>query len=288
MRRLAPSHAIYLLIALQAALVLWGVHAPEVFGATYVDALAAVVTAILVELACANVQGHLAGKPRLLYFPASAAAAGLGIALFFRALSPWYVALAAALAILSKYVIRIRGRYVFNPSNFAVVTLAVLLPMATTIDVTQWGSNPATFVVVALIGFLIAFVAGAIVTTLAFLASYCGLLLICLLLDPTLFATHHVGVLGPSLVLFASFMITDPKTSPQDFYGRIVHGITVALLYFAFESFGVNYGLSSRRSVRRSSMQHCDTSPRRESAQRMRPPRSLLSPCSSLVSHPYQ
>lgn len=209
------------------------------FADTWLDAVAALVSASIAELVFASVS-----RRRIeIFFPTSAITAALGICIFFRALSPWYFALAAVLAIGSKYVIRVRGRHLFNPSNFGILALAFLVPWACTIEFTQWGNDAVVLSLIVLAALLIALRAGVILTSVSFLVSYTVLLFVALGIDTDRAIAHHLGLLSPSLILFASFMITDPRTSPSGRGGRLFHGLTVALLYFSLEFMGVRYAL---------------------------------------------
>lgn len=175
--------------------------------------------------------------------PASAIAIGLGIVLFLRATETWYYALAAIVAILSKRILRLRGRHIFNPSNFAVLVMVFGLPFTATIEFTQWGSNSYFFALASIMLLIAAYQARVIVTTLSFLGTYVlGITLLAsqyaLVITP-----HHYGLLSPTLLLFASFMITDPKTTPTGLIPRMLHGFGVAAAFFILEFWGVRYSL---------------------------------------------
>ena len=231
------SDATLLLVALQTALVICGILYLD-FNITVVEALCAVGTAALTELVFSRYF-----KKTAWFVPKSALAAGLGLALFFRATSPWYFVAAAFIAIASKYLVKDGDRHIFNPSNFGIVAMVLLFPSAATVELTQWGHSPMVYVGVALLSFALAYRAGVAITTGSFLLSYLVLLVPAMLLHAERFASHHLGVLGPSLVLFASFMITDPRTAPKGTYARIIHGMSVALLYFTLEALGVRYAI---------------------------------------------
>lgn len=241
LRRLAADALYELLTAL--ALFLWIGIQYLGFSLDWFDVGVALFTAAATELLFANYRFILRRGPPKLFFPASAIVAGLGISIFFRALDPAYFALAAFLAIASKYLIRVDGRHIFNPSNFGITTLALLAPFAVTIEFTQWGGGPYLDVFIAAVCFVIAYRAGVLTATLSFLASYTVLLIPLVSLDPAVYSAHHYGLLGPTLVLFACFMITDPKTAPSGNWPRILHGISVAFVYFALEIWGIRYAL---------------------------------------------
>lgn len=231
-----------LLVVAQLAFLAIGIPYLD-FNVGWFDVIVAVTTAVLVEFVATYVRTLYGGSSFRLFFPSSALAAALGISIFFRASSPLYFAFAALAAILSKHVIRLEGRHVFNPSNFGIVSLVLLAPFAATIEFTQWGNNPYAYAIVAIVSIGIAYRAAVLVTTISFMVSYTTLLILWLPLSPSLFSLHHYGLLGPSFVLFASFMISDPRTSPRGFYARIIHGTSIAFLYFSLEAGGVRYAL---------------------------------------------
>ena len=180
-------------------------------------------------------------RKKLVLSP-SALAAALGICIFLRAPSIWYFAGAAFVAMASKYVLRTEKGHIFNPSNIAIV-LTVLLFSSATIEFTQWGQDLAIYIAVAVISFTIAYRAGKLPITFSFLLTYTALFFALLPFVPDRISAHHYGILGPSFILFASFMITDPKTTPSQLRPMIAHGVGIALFYFILEMFQVRYSL---------------------------------------------
>lgn len=241
MWRTRPTPLLLLVLA-QAAFILIGEFFLG-FAVSWFEVALTIATAHATDFLLASAANLRSGKRPVFFFSQSTLAAALGICLFFRALSPWYFVLAAFLAIASKYLIVVRGKHIFNPSNFAIVVSVFAFSSATTIEFTQWGTNTWLHLFMAAVCFAIAWYAGAMATTLSFLSVYTLLLMLTTAYLPQLFTLHHYGLIGPSLALFASFMITDPKTSPQDFRGRLLHGSGIAALYFALEIVGVRYPL---------------------------------------------
>src|SRR5262249_19182565 len=64
---------------------------------------------------------------------------GLSLSLLLRADEAWVHALAGAIGILSKFVLRIDGKHIFNPAGFAIVVL-LATPAGVWISPGQWGS----------------------------------------------------------------------------------------------------------------------------------------------------
>ena len=65
-----------------------------------------------------------------------------GVSLLLRSDTLWVHPLAAALAISSKFVLRVNGRHVFHPANFGVIAALALLPGAW-VSPGQWGNDVA-------------------------------------------------------------------------------------------------------------------------------------------------
>jgi Na+-transporting NADH:ubiquinone oxidoreductase subunit NqrB len=65
---------------------------------------------------------------------------GFGLSLLLRADSQWLHPLVACLAISGKFLIRIRGKHVFNPANFGVGIALLGLPGAW-VSPGQWGND---------------------------------------------------------------------------------------------------------------------------------------------------
>lgn len=172
--------------------------------------------------------------------PKSPLISALSLCLLLRTNDLAVAALASFTAIGSKFVIRWNDKHVFNPTNLAlIVTLAGGLGW---ISPGQWGQ-------VAWFGFLIACLGSLVVTraaradvTLAFLSFYIGLLFgrAIWLGDPLTIPLHQIE--SGALLIFAFFMISDPKTTPDSRTGRIIFALVVALtaLYVQFGFFKPN------------------------------------------------
>jgi Na+-transporting NADH:ubiquinone oxidoreductase subunit NqrB len=185
---------------------------------------------ILLLAVCLGAQyafGKAAGLRR--FDPRSALISGLSLCLLLRTSSPALAASAAVLAVGSKFVLRVRGKHVFNPTNFGLAATALLSGGGAWVSPGQWGSS-------AFFGFFLA-CAGALVVhralrsdvTLSFLAAWAALLgsRALRLGDPLAIPLHQLE--SGSLLLFAFFMISDPRTTPDSRTGRITFGVLVAL-----------------------------------------------------------
>ncbi|MGZ8423130.1 MAG: RnfABCDGE type electron transport complex subunit D [Nitrospira sp.] len=172
--------------------------------------------------------------------PRSPLISALSLCLLLRTNDPAVAALASVIAIGSKFLIRWKDKHLFNPTNLA---LAVMLASGLGwISAGQWGQ-------VAWFGFLIACLGSLVVThaaradvTLTFLTCYVGLLVARALWlgDPLTITFHQIE--SGTLLIFAFFMISDPKTTPDSRIGRIAYALFVALLalYVQFALFRPN------------------------------------------------
>src|SRR5688572_17654632 len=127
-----------------------------VYGVTRLDleirpgrALALLGTALLTQWACTRIWRLPAFDPR------SALISGLSLCLLLRTNSMALAVVAAAVTIASKFVLRVRGKHVFNPTNFGIVALMLATGGAVWVSPGQWGSA-------AFFGFLIACLGGLV------------------------------------------------------------------------------------------------------------------------------
>jgi len=159
--------------------------------------------------------------------PLSALISSLSLCLLLRVDHLSVAVLAALVSIASKFVVRFRGKHVFNPTNFGIVA-TMLLTGQVWVSPGQWGD-------VATMGFAMACVGGLVVNraarsdvTYAFLAFYLAILFgrAAWLGDPWTIPLHQLQ--NGAFLIFAFFMISDPKTTPDSRAGRILFAFLVA------------------------------------------------------------
>jgi len=191
------------------------------------------VLAILVTAQAAQYLGtRLAGLDR--FDPLSALITSLSLTMLFRTDVALLAALAAAIAIGSKFLVRFNGKHVFNPANFAIVTLMFASDRAW-ISSGQWGSATLGAFALACLGFLVLTRAKRAETTIAFLGAYAALLFgrALWLGDPLEIPLHQLQ--NGALLIFAFHMISDPKTTPNTAVGRIAFGSLVAAVAYTIQ-----------------------------------------------------
>ncbi len=162
----------------------------------------------------------------------SALITSLGLGLLLHSQQLWVAALAAFIAIISKSILRFNGKHVFNPANLGIV-LIVLLSNQAWISPGQWGSSNYFPFAIMLAGLIIlskvdrletGFIFFGVLMLLEFLRQYVYLGW------PIDFWLHRIS--NGSILVYALFMITDPKTTPNHKNARIIWSIILALITF--------------------------------------------------------
>lgn len=191
--------------------------------------LAALVTAVVLDVVLTY------ARQRRLVVPASALITGAIVALILKTSAVGPFALAAALAILSKHLIRTAGRHMLNPAAFGLTVVLLAFPSLVHTVTHNW---TATFLVAP---FLI--MGGAIATKQAesidLAMWFIPIYMLGVVVDTV--ATHGsalsasnvkgtVFAVQPVFLIFAFYLLTDPRTAPRAKMGRRLYAIMIALL----------------------------------------------------------
>ena len=160
----------------------------------------------------------------------------------------WIFIGVVAISMASKYLIRWRGRHIFNPSNLGLVIAFVALGPKLTEPQDLWWIPPGpwlivTYAVLVVGGLLIAWELRLLGLELAFMAGFAAFTAVALALVPDhcMVASWHVApmcgrelwqilVTSPELLVFGLFMVPDPRTVPDGPVARVAFGIIVAVL----------------------------------------------------------
>jgi hypothetical protein len=197
------------------------------------QALAIVAAALSTQLACTLAAGwrrrQAAALAAARFDPKSAAISALSLCLLLRTDRPALAAAAAVLSIAGKFLIRVRGKHVFNPTNFGLVAMMAASRGQVWVSPGQWGSAALFAFLVLCLGGLVVNRAARADVTWAFLAAYGSLLAgrACWLGQPAAIPLHQVA--SGAFLIFTFFMISDPKTTPDSRAGRILFAVLVAL-----------------------------------------------------------
>jgi enediyne biosynthesis protein E5 len=199
------------------------------FGARPLYCALAIASALLTQFACTL----LFRLPRLDL--RSALITGLSLSLLLRADAAWLPALAGVIAIASKFTLRLDGKHIFNPAGFAIVVL-LFATKEVWISPGQWGASVYFAALAAFFAILVLHASQRSDIALFFLGSHAALLVAraVWLGDPLVIPLHQLQ--SGSLLIFAFFMISDPRTSPDSRLGRFLFALAIAALghYLAF------------------------------------------------------
>ena len=208
-------------IAVLSCLLVYGVFGLD-FEVSLLQAAVLLGTALLTQAVCTRLWHLPAFDPR------SALISGLSLCLLLRTGSLLLAFVAAVVTIASKFVLRWRGKHVFNPTNFGIVAL-LLLSDRVWVSPGQWGNVAFFAFLMACLGGLVVHRAARSDVTFAFLGSYLAVLFgrALWLGQPMAIPLHQLE--SGAFLLFTFFMISDPKTTPDTRAGRILFALLVAL-----------------------------------------------------------
>ncbi len=161
----------------------------------------------------------------------SALITALGLTLLLRADRYSTMILAGSLAILSKFLFRVDGKHFFNPANFGIIAALVLTPDAW-VSPGQWGDDGWYALLFAGTGGMVLKRVGRWDTTAAFLGTYALLEAIRNLWLGWTWDVFSHRLMSGSLLLFALFMVTDPRSIPNARISRILWAGCIAVLTF--------------------------------------------------------
>jgi Na+-transporting NADH:ubiquinone oxidoreductase subunit NqrB len=220
-------------IATLASLLAYGMGWLD-FGVTVARVCIVLLTVLATQAVCDRVSGFSINAR-------SALISGLSLCLLLRTNSTGLAILAAVIAVASKFVIRFRGKHVFNPTNGGLVAM-LLLTDQVWVSPGQWGSAAFFAFFMACVGGLVVNRAARADVTYAFIACYCALMFgrSIYLGEPLAIPLHRLE--SGALLLFTFFMISDPKTTPDSRTGRVLFAALVAFgaWYVQFRLFRTN------------------------------------------------
>ena len=162
--------------------------------------------------------------------PASAYITGISVGILVRSPFIWPYFLCSVISISSKYVLRLRGRHLWNPSNFGLSAVLFLAPDTVSHLSIQWGNVVAPMVVIWLLGFVIAWRVGRLHISVTYVAAFLALSFVRSAVSGTPWLATVAPITGPMYQLFIFFMITDPRTTVRGKGAQCVVVVGVALM----------------------------------------------------------
>jgi Na+-translocating ferredoxin:NAD+ oxidoreductase RnfD subunit len=188
--------------------------------------LLAIVTAIVTELVLGRI---FFGNWLNL---ASAYITGISVGILVRSPAYWPFLLCSVISIMSKYVLRVKGRHIWNPSNFGIAVLLFLAPETMAILSIQWGNNLWPIVVIWTLGSIIIWRARRFHISATYVVSFFLFAFLRSWITGHPWQAEVAPITGPMYQLFVFFMITDPKTTVRSRIAQCVVAFCVAFVEF--------------------------------------------------------
>ena len=162
--------------------------------------------------------------------PASAYISGISAGILVRSPLLWPYVLVSLVSITSKYVLRVKGRHIWNPTNFGVSAAAFLAPATVTVLSIQWGNAIAPMIVIWVLGSVIVWRVGRAHISATYVASFLFFSWVTSLITGTPWSATVAPITGPMYQLFIFFMVTDPKTTVRAKFWQCVVVFLVAFV----------------------------------------------------------
>ena len=162
--------------------------------------------------------------------PASAYISGISAGILIRSPFVWPYFFTSFISILSKYVLRLKGRHIWNPTNFGVSAMVLLAPATVTVLSIQWGNAVAPMVVIWLLGAVIVWRVGRAHISATYVAAFFVFSFVRSALTGVPWLATVAPITGPMYQLFIFFMITDPKTTVRSKKWQCVVVVMVAFV----------------------------------------------------------
>jgi enediyne biosynthesis protein E5 len=191
---------------------------------SYQKTLLAIVTSIALELVLGRIFF------RKWVHPASAYITGISVGILVRSPAFWPYALCAAISITSKYVLRVKNRHIWNPSNFGISVMLFLAAETVATLSIQWGNYLWPMLVIWALGSAIIARLHRFHITGIYVASFIAFAFLRSWTTGSPWQSEIAPITGPMYQLFIFFMITDPKTTVRSKRGQCIVVFLVAVV----------------------------------------------------------
>jgi hypothetical protein len=190
---------------------------------SYSPTFVAILATIAMELALAR---FLTGKwPHL----ASAYISGISIGILIRSAELWPFVLGGFISIASKYVLRVGGRHIWNPTNFGMTVMLFLADRSVASLSVQGGNEIWSILTICAMGGLILYSLGRLHIPIVFVATFVPLAFYRASVTGQPWQTELAPVTWTMFQLFIFFMITDPKTTTKSRWSQCLVAALVAV-----------------------------------------------------------
>ena len=184
----------------------------------------AIVASLITELILSKVYF---GKWPIL---ASAYISGISVGILVRSPAVWPYFVCAVVSIMSKYVLRVNNRHIWNPSNFGIAVLVFLAPETVATLSIQWGNYLLPMIVIWCLGSVIIARLHRFNITGTYVACFIALAFVRSWITGSPWQSEVAPLTGPMYQLFIFFMITDPKTTVKSRKWQCIVVAIVALV----------------------------------------------------------
>jgi enediyne biosynthesis protein E5 len=161
---------------------------------------------------------------------ASAYISGISVGILIRSPAFWPYALCSVISIMSKYVLRVKGRHLWNPSNFGICVLLFLAPETVAALTIQWGNFIWPLLVIWILGSVIIWRAKRIHISVTYVLSFLAFAFLRSWITGDPWRSEISPITGPMYQLFVFFMITDPKTTVKSIKWQCIVVFLVAFV----------------------------------------------------------
>ena len=175
-------------------------------------------------------------SPKVLSSLRSALITALGLCLLLRGNDYTTMAIASCLAIASKFLFRFQGKHFFNPANFGII-IALVLTNDAWVSPGQWGTNWWYLLLFAGMGGVILKKVGRWDTSVAFMLAYASLEAMRNFWLGWGWEVWQHQFMSGSLLLFALFMLTDPRSIPNATISRLIWAVSIAVVTFILQDY---------------------------------------------------
>jgi Na+-translocating ferredoxin:NAD+ oxidoreductase RnfD subunit len=200
---------------------------------SYPKTALAILASLLTEIVLSRI---FAGRwPHL----ASAYITGISVGILVRSPAFWPYALCSMISITSKYVLRLKGRHIWNPSNFGICVMLFLAHETVASLSIQWGNYLWPMIVIWALGTVIIWRLKRFHITATYVVSFIIFSFLRSYLTGHPWQAEIAPITGPMYQLFIFFMITDPKTTVHSKPAQCAVAFAVALVEMILRLFEV-------------------------------------------------
>jgi Na+-transporting NADH:ubiquinone oxidoreductase subunit NqrB len=169
-------------------------------------------------------------KTKRWIFPQSGLITGSGLSLLMESPELKLYALAAFAAILSKHHFKYNGRHVFNPATYGLLFVTSLFPYSAVSFGGQWGAMWWMTCIVLSLGCFVAYRAKVLDVAIFWILSFFAVAIFRHFLTGISIHAALGPASGAGFALFAFYMITDPRTIPEERSSRAAFCFIAACL----------------------------------------------------------